>query len=109
MEEQGAAWGRPIPQPTLYLHGTQDGCIALDAETAKGMPAFLGPGSEVERIEGVGHFMLVERPAEVNGRMAPPKVYESELNTYVKSLPNLQAYCTRMRERYYPAGSSTQR
>jgi len=38
-----------------------------------------------------------------------PKVYESELNTYVKLLPNLQAYCMRIRERYYPAGSSTQR
>jgi len=29
--------------------------------------------------------------------------YKSELNTYAKSLPNLQAYCTRMRERYYHA------
>src|SRR5262249_36807779 len=48
MAEQEAVWGRPIPQPTLYLHGTQDGCIALDAETAKEVPAFLGPGSEVE-------------------------------------------------------------
>jgi glutathione S-transferase len=27
--------------------------------------------------------------------------YESELNTYAKSLPNLQGYCQRMRERYY--------
>jgi pimeloyl-ACP methyl ester carboxylesterase len=69
MKEQEAAWGRPIPQPTLYLHGTQDGCIALDAEAAKEVPAFLGPGSEVERIEGIGHFMLVERPAEVNDRI----------------------------------------
>jgi pimeloyl-ACP methyl ester carboxylesterase len=51
------------------LHGIQDGCIALDAETAKKVPAFLGPGSKVERIERVGHFMLVERPAEVNGRI----------------------------------------
>jgi len=33
------------------------------------VPAFLGPGSEVERIEGVGHFMLVEKPVEVNGRI----------------------------------------
>jgi pimeloyl-ACP methyl ester carboxylesterase len=69
MKEQEAVWGRPLPQPTLYLHGIQDGCIALDAETAKKVPAFLGPGSKVERIERVGHFMLVERPAEVNGRI----------------------------------------
>ena len=69
MKEQEAVWGRPLVQPTLYLHGTQDGCIALDAETAKKIPAFLGPGSEVERIEGVGHFMLVENPVEINRRI----------------------------------------
>jgi pimeloyl-ACP methyl ester carboxylesterase len=69
MEEQGAVWGSPIPQPTLYLHGTKDGCIALDAKAAKGVSAFLGPGSEVERIESVGHFMLVERPKEINSRI----------------------------------------
>jgi pimeloyl-ACP methyl ester carboxylesterase len=69
MEEQKAAWGHPISQPTLYLHGTNDGCIGLDPEAAKKVPAFLGPGSKVERIEGVGHFMLVERPTEVNSRI----------------------------------------
>ena len=69
MEEQQAVWGRPIPQPTLYLHGTQDGCIALDAKAAKGVLAYLGPSSQVERIEGVGHFMLVERPVEINSRI----------------------------------------
>jgi pimeloyl-ACP methyl ester carboxylesterase len=69
MEEQGVVWGRPLSQPTLYLHGTQDGCIALDAEAAKEVSAFLGPSSEVERIEGVGPFMLVEKPAEVNNRI----------------------------------------
>jgi pimeloyl-ACP methyl ester carboxylesterase len=69
MEEQGAVFGKPIPQPTLYLHGTQDGCIALDAETIKGVAAFVGPGSEIERIPGVGHFMLVEKPAEINARI----------------------------------------
>jgi len=69
MEEQAAVWGRPLPQTTLYMHGTQDGCIALDAETAKKIPAFLGPGSEIERIEGVGHFMLVEKPETINNRI----------------------------------------
>ena len=68
-EEQSAAWGHPVPQPTLYLHGTNDGCIALDAETAKAVSAFLGPDSEIERIEGVGHFFLVEKPAEMNDRI----------------------------------------
>jgi pimeloyl-ACP methyl ester carboxylesterase len=69
IKEQESAWGLPIPQPTLYLHGTRDGCIALDTETTKGVLAFLGLGSEAELIEGVGHFMLVEKPAEINGRI----------------------------------------
>jgi len=69
MEEQAAVWGRPLSQPTLYLHGSQDGCIALNAEAAQGVPAFLGPGSEVERVAGVGHFMLVEKPGQINGRI----------------------------------------
>lgn len=69
MDEQGAIWGKALPQPTLYMHGTQDGCIALDAETMQGVAAFFGPGSELARIEGVGHFMLVEKPAEVNARI----------------------------------------
>jgi pimeloyl-ACP methyl ester carboxylesterase len=69
MEEQQAVWGRPIPQPTLYLHGTQDGCIALDDETAQDVLPYLGRDSKAERIQGIGHFMLVERPAEINSRI----------------------------------------
>ena len=69
MQEQVAAWGRPVPQATLYLHGMNDGCIALDARSAEGVPAWLGPGSEVELVEGVGHFMLVEKPARINQRI----------------------------------------
>ena len=68
-EEQGAAWGRPTPQPTLYLHGMNDGCIALDANAAAELRAFLSPDSQVERIAGVGHFLLVERSQEVNDRI----------------------------------------
>lgn len=29
----------------------------------------MGEGSESELIEGVGHFMLVERPEEINDRI----------------------------------------
>jgi pimeloyl-ACP methyl ester carboxylesterase len=68
-EEQEAAWGPPVPQPVLYLHGTQDGCHGLDEEQVKEVPTHLGEGSESELIEGVGHFMLVERPSEINGRI----------------------------------------
>jgi pimeloyl-ACP methyl ester carboxylesterase len=69
MAQQAATWGNPVPQPVLCIHGTTDGCITLDAETMKGVPADLGPGSELERVEGVGHFFLVEKPTEINERI----------------------------------------
>jgi len=69
MEEQSTIWGRPVPQPVLYIHGTTDGCIALDAESMKQVLNYLGPGSELERVEGVGHFFLVEKPTMVNERI----------------------------------------
>jgi pimeloyl-ACP methyl ester carboxylesterase len=68
-EEQGAVLGRPVPQPTLYLHGTSDGCIALDDAAVRELPTLLGPGSVVERLPGAGHFFWVEQPDVVNERV----------------------------------------
>jgi pimeloyl-ACP methyl ester carboxylesterase len=34
-----------------------------------GVPAYLGEAPESELIEGVGHFMLVEKPTEINDRI----------------------------------------
>src|SRR5215210_7769799 len=67
--EQEAAWGGAVSQPVLYLHGTNDGCHGLDEEQVKEVPTHLGEGSESELIEGVGHFMLVEKPEEINARI----------------------------------------
>ncbi len=60
---QGAA-GTTAPQPTLYLHGADDGCIGLD--TIGRVTDFLAPGSEMVVVEGAGHFLHVERPDLVN-------------------------------------------
>ena len=68
-EEQKAAWGYSLSQPTLYLHGTTDGCHGMSREQVTRVPEYCGPGSESELIEGVGHFMLVERPQEINDRI----------------------------------------
>ena len=66
--EYQRAGTRPSPQPTLYLHGLNDGCMGV--ELSKGAEASLGPGSRVQLVERAGHFLHVERPAEVNRLIA---------------------------------------
>ncbi len=59
-----AASAVPGPQPTLYLHGRDDGCLGIDIVGP--VTDFLAPGSEMVVIDGAGHFLHVERPDEVN-------------------------------------------
>jgi pimeloyl-ACP methyl ester carboxylesterase len=59
----------PAPEPAstgaiLYLHGTQDGC--LSADLVKGAIDHLPPGSRTDQVPGAGHFLHLEKPAEVN-------------------------------------------
>jgi pimeloyl-ACP methyl ester carboxylesterase len=59
-----AATGTPPPQPTLYLHGADDGCMAVSL--TEGTAEALAPGSRVEIVPGTGHFLHLERPDVVN-------------------------------------------
>lgn len=68
-EQQARVLGNRVMKPVLYLHGTHDGCIALDDASLQGMLKFIGDGSQVVRIQDTGHFFLVEKPAEVNRRI----------------------------------------
>jgi hypothetical protein len=43
--EQKAAWGYSLRQPTLYLHGTTDGCHGMSREQVARVPGYRGPGS----------------------------------------------------------------
>jgi pimeloyl-ACP methyl ester carboxylesterase len=52
------------PQPTLYLHGDEDGC--LDVALAGDVESMLAPGSRFEKVKGAGHFLQVEQPDTVN-------------------------------------------
>ncbi len=61
-EDQAA--GRQAPQPTLYLHGTRDGCISV--ELARGAERLLAPSSRMIVIDDAGHFLHLEKPGEVN-------------------------------------------
>ena len=69
IEEQSETWGKPLTQEVLYLHGSQDGLFPLDADTLKRIPAMIGPRASAAMIDGVGHFMLVEKPKEVNAHI----------------------------------------
>jgi pimeloyl-ACP methyl ester carboxylesterase len=53
----------PADEPLLLLAGEDDGCIA--ASMFAGAERGLGPGSRVEILPGVGHFMHVEQPETV--------------------------------------------
>jgi pimeloyl-ACP methyl ester carboxylesterase len=60
-----AKGAEPTTQPTLYLHGRTDGCMGADL--AEGAAAFLpAEGSRLEMVDDAGHFLHLERPAQVN-------------------------------------------
>lgn len=55
-----------LTQPTLYLHGRDDGCIGVEvAESARTMC----PWATIEIVDAAGHFLQLERPATVTPRV----------------------------------------
>jgi pimeloyl-ACP methyl ester carboxylesterase len=65
LDAQQQAAAAPTPQPTLYLHGADDGCMTV--EVAAGALAFLpAEGSRVEVVADAGHFLQLEQPDVVN-------------------------------------------
>ena len=54
----------PIPVPTMYLHGADDGCIG--AETTEGMEGAFLRHFERHIIPAAGHFVHQEQPETVN-------------------------------------------
>lgn len=57
-------FNEPIPVPTIYLHGADDGCIG--PETTDGMDAAFPKGLESHIIPGAGHFVHQEQAEAVN-------------------------------------------
>lgn len=67
LAEVQAATGAPPAQPLLYLHGSADGCIG--AEVAESARAMTGPGTTIEIMDGLAHFLHLEDPVSVNERI----------------------------------------
>jgi pimeloyl-ACP methyl ester carboxylesterase len=59
--------GAAPTQPTLYLHGDQDGAFGVEGIT--GAEDELADGSRVDVVAGTGHFLHLEQPTDVNGRI----------------------------------------
>jgi pimeloyl-ACP methyl ester carboxylesterase len=65
--EQSHALRTP-KRPLLYLHGERDGCVL--AEIARPTGEILTPPSRFELVANAGHFLHLERPAEVGELIA---------------------------------------
>ena len=63
----GGMLGGIPSQPTLYLHGADDG--AFLADRVGEASAHLSADSRVEVIDGAGHFLHLERPDDVGRRV----------------------------------------
>lgn len=69
LAEVAAAGSGPMAVPTLYLHGEDDGCMGVELCNRELLGAMLPEGSVVDTIAGAGHFLHLERPDLVNGRI----------------------------------------
>jgi len=67
--ELGGPWrGQPIRQPSLFIAGSRDGVLRFPAAQAQldAFPKTLPGLSGSHILEGAGHWVQQERPAEVN-------------------------------------------
>jgi pimeloyl-ACP methyl ester carboxylesterase len=63
-DPHGTPSSSDFAQPTLYLHGDNDGAFGVEGVAGAGDE--LPPGSRVEIVAGTGHFLHLEKPAEIN-------------------------------------------
>jgi len=69
LAEVSAAGNGPMPVPTLYLHGQDDGCMGVELADRALLDALLPEGSDVQIVPASGHFLHLEQPADVNARI----------------------------------------
>lgn len=61
-----AAGTGPLPMPTLYLHGADDGCMGAELIDDSVRTSLPHPDSRVEIVPDTGHFLHLEQPEVVN-------------------------------------------
>jgi len=61
-----ASAGQRLSQPSLYLHGVDDGCMGAELIDDSVLAALPAQGSRVEVVADAGHFLHLERPETVN-------------------------------------------
>ena len=67
--EAAIGYYRAMPVPTLYLHGEDDGCMGVELADRAALDALFPAGSDVQIVPASGHFLHLEQPADVNGRI----------------------------------------
>jgi pimeloyl-ACP methyl ester carboxylesterase len=67
LDDLQAAVSAVPPQPLLYLHGADDGCV--EREVAESARTTVGDNVTIEIVDGAGHFLHLERPDVVGERV----------------------------------------
>ncbi|MGZ8752994.1 MAG: alpha/beta fold hydrolase [Acidimicrobiia bacterium] len=67
-EVAGAGYG-PIPVPTLYLHGADDGCMGIELVDESEIAPYFPAGIDVHVVPAAGHFMHLDQPEHVTRRI----------------------------------------
>ena len=67
LQDMQSAGSSIPPQPLLYLHGRTDGCMGV--EVAEFAMTEFPASARGEIVDGAGHFLHLEKPAEVNAKI----------------------------------------
>lgn len=65
-EQQARIAAGPVTVPTLLMHGTHDREGRLEAFSGDGVPEYFSAALTREIVDGAGHFLHLEKPADVN-------------------------------------------
>jgi pimeloyl-ACP methyl ester carboxylesterase len=62
LADVAAAGNGPIPVPTLYLHGADDGCMGVELVVEDEITPLFPAGIDVDVVPAAGHFLHLDEP-----------------------------------------------